>query len=219
MTDEGKINKGECPSMKKAIISAILVIAVILTAMCTVSCSGKAPELEDVKERFIYLIENSKEINTVYFGSGLPVYERDTLLSDKKGVYYNDTYTSHERVMELSRFLTVNEIKERSEEIYSTEYLEAMYETAFQGVMTGSSSAYMRFYESEDWLYQNLYATDFKLSERIYDYSSMKIVKPSNSEYINITIDTYTLEDKKVKNISLTFVYERGDWYLDSPTY
>ncbi len=205
--------------MKKAIISAILVIAVILTAMCTVSCSGKAPELEDVKERFIYLIENSKEINTVYFGSGLPVYERDTLLSDKKGVYYNDTYTSHERVMELSRFLTVNEIKERSEEIYSTEYLEAMYETAFQGVMTGSSSAYMRFYESEDWLYQNLYATDFKLSERIYDYSSMKIVKPSNSEYINITIDTYTLEDKKVKNISLTFVYERGDWYLDSPTY
>ena len=205
--------------MKKAIISAMLVIAVILTAMCTVSCSGKAPELEDVKERFIYLIENSKEINTVYFGSGLPVYERDTLLSDKKGVYYNDTYTSHERVMELSRFLTVNEIKERSEEIYSTEYLEAMYETAFRGVMTGSSSAYMRFYESEDWLYQNLYATDFKLSERIYDYSSMKIVKPSNSEYINITIDTYTLEDKKVKNISLTFVYERGDWYLDSPTY
>ena len=205
--------------MKKAIISAMLVIAVILTAMCTVSCSGKAPELEDVKERFIYLIENSKEINTVYFGSGLPVYERDTLLSDKKGVYYNDTYTSHERVMELSRFLTVNEIKERSEEIYSTEYLEAMYETAFQGVMTGSSSAYMRFYESEDWLYQNLYATDFKLSERIYDYSSMKIVKPSNSEYINIMIDTYTLEDKKVKNISLTFVYERGDWYLDSPTY
>ena len=63
------------------------------------------------------------------------------------------------------------------------------------------------------------YATDFELSERIYDYSSMKIVKPSNGEYVNITIDTYTLEDKTVKNISLTFVYERGDWYLDSPTY
>ncbi len=205
--------------MKKAIVSLILITVLIVTVLCTSSCSGKAPELEDVKERFIYLIENSKEINTIYFGSGLPVYERETLLSNKKGVYYNDTYTSHERVMEISRYLTVNEIKERSEEIYSTEYLEAMYETAFQGVMTGSSSAYMRFYESEDWLYQNLYATDFKLSERIYDYSTMQIVKPSNSEYINITIDTYTLEEKKVKNISLSFVYERGDWYLDSPTY
>ena len=205
--------------MKKAVLSIILAIVLIITALCTVSCSGKAPKLEDVKERFIYLIENSKEINTLYFGSGLPVYERDTLLSNKKGVYYDDKYTTYERVMENSRYLTVNEIKERSEKIYSTEYLKAMYETAFEGVMTGSSSAYIRFYESENWLYQNLYATDFELSERIYDYSSMKIVKPSNGEYVNITIDTYTLEDKTVKNISLTFVYENGDWYLDSPTY
>ena len=181
--------------------------------------SGKAPELEDVKERFIYLIEGSKEINTLYFGSGLPVYVRETLLSNKKGVYYDDTYTTYERVMENSRYLTVDEIKERSEEIYSTEYLAAMYETAFEGVMTGSSSAYLRFYETQDWLYQNLYATDFELSERIYDYSSMQIVKPSNGEYVNITIDTYTLDDKIIKNISITFVYERGNWYLDSPTY
>ena len=205
--------------MKKAVLSIILAIVLIVSALSAVSCSGKAPKLEDVKERFIYLIEGSKEINTLYFGSGLPVYQRDTLLSDKKGVYYDDKYTTYERVMENSRYLTVNEIKERSERIYSTEYLKAMYETAFEGVMTGSSSAYIRFYESENWLYQNLYATDFELSERIYDYSSMKIVKPSNGEYVNITIDTYTLEDKTVKNISLTFVYERGDWYLDSPTY
>lgn len=205
--------------MKKTAISLILAIVLMISTLCTVSCSGKAPELEDVKERFIYLIEGSKEINTLYFGSGLPVYERETLLSNKKGVYYDDIYTTYERVMENSRYLTVDEIKERSEEIYSTEYLAAMYETAFEGVMTGSSSAYLRFYETQDWLYQNLYATDFELSERIYDYSSMQIVKPSNSEYVNITIDTYTLEDKKVKNISLTFVYERGNWYLDSPTY
>ena len=205
--------------MKKAVLSIILAIVLIVSALSAVSCSGKAPKLEDVKERFIYLIEGSKEINTLYFGSGLPVYQRDTLLSDKKGVYYDDKYTTYERVMENSRYLTVNEIKERSEKIYSTEYLKEMYETAFEGVMTGNASAYIRFYESQGWLYQNLYATDFELSERIYDYSSMKIVKPSNGEYVNITVDTYTLEDKTVKNISLTFVYERGDWYLDSPTY
>lgn len=205
--------------MKKAVLSIILAIVLIVSALSAVSCSGKAPKLEDVKERFIYLIEGSKEINTLYFGSGLPVYQRDTLLSDKKGVYYDDKYTTYERVMENSRYLTVNEIKERSEKIYSTEYLKAMYETAFEGVMTGNASAYIRFYESQGWLYQNLYATDFELSERIYDYSSMKIVKPSNGEYVNITVDTYTLDDKKIKNISLTFVYERGNWYLDSPTY
>ena len=205
--------------MKKTIVSLILITVLIVSTLSAVSCSGKAPKLDDVKERFIYLIEGSKEINTLYFGSGLPVYQRDTLLSDKKGVYYDDKYTTYERVMENSRYLTVNEIKERSEKIYSTEYLKAMYETAFEGVMTGNASAYIRFYESQGWLYQNLYATDFELSERIYDYSSMKIVKPSNGEYVNITVDTYTLDDKKIKNISLTFVYERGNWYLDSPTY
>lgn len=205
--------------MKKGIVSVILTLALMLTVLSTVSCSGKAPELYEVKDRIIYLIEGSKEINTIFFGSGLPVYERDTLLSDKKGVYYNDTYTTYERIMENSRFLTVNEIKERSENVYSTEYLKAMYETAFEGVVTGSSSAYMRFYESNEWLYQNLYATDFGLTERIYDYSTIEIVKPSNGEYLNITVDTYALGSKKRENISLTFVYERGNWYLDSPTY
>ena len=205
--------------MKKAILSFILLIAIMASALCTVSCSGNAPELDDVKERFIYLIENSKEINKLYFGSGLAVYQRESLLAEKKGIYYNNTLTSYERVMENSAYLTVNEIKERSEKVYSTEYLSAMYETAFQGVMTGSTSAYIRFLESEDWLFQNIYATDFELAERIYDYSSMQIVKPSNSEYVNITIDTYSLDNEKIENISLTFVYERGDWYLDSPTY
>ncbi len=205
--------------MKKRIISLILAVFTMLGAISLISCSGNSPELDEVKERFVYLIENSKELNMIYFGSGLPVYQREGILAEQKGVYYNDELTSYDRVMENSRYLSIDEIKERSEEIYSTEYLSALYETAFDGVMTGSSAAYLRFYEAYDWIYQNTYATDFELSERIYDYSTMQIVKPSNSEYINITVDSYTLEDKTIKTVSLTFVYERGNWYLDSPTY
>ena len=85
--------------------------------------------------------------------------------------------------------------------------------------MTGGSSAYMRYLETSDWMYQSISATDFDLSERIFDYSSMEIVKPSNGEYMNVTIDSYSLRDKKVKTITLSFIYERGNWYLDSPTY
>ena len=205
--------------MKKRIISLVLVILVLIMSVSLMSCSGSGPKLEDVKERFIYLIENSKELNTIYFGKGLPIYEREGILAEQKGVYYNDTLTSYDKVMENSRYLSIDEIKERSEEIYSTEYLAALYETAFDGIMTGSSSAYLRFFESADWIYQNTYATDFDLSERIYDYSTMQIVTPSNNEYVNVIIDSYTLKDRKVKTVSLTFVYERGNWYLDSPTY
>ncbi len=205
--------------MKKRIISLVLVIIVLIMSVSLMSCSGSGPKLEDVKERFIYLIENSKELNTIYFGKGLPIYEREGILAEQKGVYYNDTLTSYDRVMENSRYLSIDEIKERSEKIYSTEYLTALYETAFDGVMTGSSSAYLRFFESADWIFQNTYATDFDLSERIYDYSTMQIVTPSNNEYVNVTINSYTLKDRTVKTVSLTFVFERGNWYLDSPTY
>lgn len=203
----------------KRIISLLLAVFVLISVFVLSSCSGSAPKLEDVKERFIYLIENSKELNTVYFGKGLPVYDRDGTLAEEKGVYYNDELTAYNKVMERSKFLSIDEIKARSMEIYSSEYLSALYETAFDGVMTGSSSAYLRFYESDDWLYENIYATDFEFSERIYDYSSMQIVKPSNNEYINIIIDSYTLKDREIKSVSLTFVYENDNWYLDSPTY
>lgn len=203
----------------KRIISLLLAVFVLISVFVLSSCSGSAPKLENVKERFIYLIENSKELNTVYFGKGLPVYDRDGTLAKEKGVYYNDELTAYNKVMERSKCLSIDEIKARSMEIYSSEYLSALYETAFDGVMTGSSSAYLRFYESDDWLYENIYATDFEFSERIYDYSSMQIVKPSNNEYINIIIDSYTLKDREIKSVSLTFVYENDNWYLDSPTY
>ena len=204
--------------MKKIILTCLIMITLFSTFSMS-SCSGRAPELENVKERFIYLIENSKDINTIYFGSGLPTYDRDGVIATEKGVYYNDQYPAYNRVMEISSYLTIDEMKQKSNEIYSTEYMADLYETAFDGVMTGSSSAYLRFLETSDWIYQNRYATDYNLSKRIYDYSTMKIVKPSNSEYVNITIDSYTLEDRTVKSVLLTFVYERGNWYLDSPTY
>ena len=203
----------------KRIIVICLIIITLLSTTSLISCSRRAPELEDVRERFIYLIENSKKVNMIFFGSGLPVYDREGVIATEKGIYYNDELPAYNRVMEMSSYLTVEEMKQLSNEIYSTEYMAALYETAFEGVMTGSTSAYLRFLETSNWIYQNRYATDYKLSDRIYDYSTMEIVKPSNGEYVNITIESYTLEDRTRKTVLLTFVYERGNWYLDSPTY
>ena len=203
----------------KRIIVICLIIITLLSTTSLISCSRRAPELEDVRERFIYLIENSKKVNMIFFGSGLPVYDREGVIATEKGIYYNDELPAYNRVMEMSSYLTVEEMKQLSNEIYSTEYMVALYETAFEGVMTGSTSAYLRFLETSNWIYQNRYATDYKLSDRIYDYSTMEIVKPSNGEYVNITIESYTLEDRTRKTVLLTFVYERGNWYLDSPTY
>ena len=203
--------------MKKSIISIAFVLIIVVLGMS--SCSGSAPEIDEVRDRIVYLIEGSKEINILFFGSGLPIYERDGLIETELGVYYEDEYTAYNKVMENSRFKSIDDMKKAAEKVYSENYLDAIYETAFEGYMTGSSSAYMRFLETSDWMYQSISATDFDLSERIFDYSSMEIVKPSNGEYMNVTIDSYSLRDKKVKTITLSFIYERGNWYLDSPTY
>lgn len=207
-------------SMKR-ISAVIMTVLIILTiALSTVSCSQNAPELEDVKDRMVYLIEGSKKINTLFFGKGLPVYDRESILSSELGVYYNDQYAAYNRVLEGSGYLSAEQMKDEAEKFYSEEYLAAIYETAFDGFITGNSAAYIRFYETSDWLFQNREAVDFNFKERIYDYSTIEIVKPSSDKYINITIESYSIDNPtKREKISLGFTFERGNWYLDTPTY
>lgn len=205
--------------MKKRAISFFVALMLLVSAVMLSSCSSDAPELERVKDRFIYLIEESKEFNVIFFGKGLPVYKRDSTLAEEKGVYYVDEYTSYDEIMKNAGYISIDQIKMAAEKIYSENYLSSLYESAFDGVMVGSGSAYLRFYETDSNFYQNSYATDFELSERIYDYSTMQIVDPSDSEYVNVSIDSYTVDNRKVETVYLTFVNERGNWYIDSPTY
>ena len=205
--------------MRKMLATVMVAIIIIAATLSMASCSQSAPPLDEVKDRMIYLIEGSKEINALFFGKGIPVYDRESLLTSELGVYYDDQYTAYNRALESGRYLSVDHMKEEAEKIYSEEYLKAIYETAFDGFMTGSSSAYLRFLETNEWLFQNRDAVDFDLSERIYDYSTIEIVKPSSDKYINITIESYTLDDPKREKISLSFTFERGNWYLDTPTY
>ena len=199
-----------------AILAFFLVLALSLTMM---SCAVNAPDISEVKERFVYLIEESKELNVVFFGTGLPVYRRGDAISDRKMVYFDDELTGYDRVMENTDFLTIDEIKASAELVFSEDYLSDFYESAFDGIMKGSSSAYVRFYDDTDWLYQNINATVFALSERIYDYSTMTIIDPSSDTYVNISVESYSLADPTRRTVYLSFVFENGNWFLDTPSY
>ena len=206
--------------MKKRIFSAFLAcILVICSLSVFVSCSSEPTDIEGLKERFVYLIEESKELNVIFFGNGLPVYRSDGLLSERKRVYFNESLGNYERLMENSSYISVDHIKIAAEEIYSVDYLSEVYESAFDGIMTGETSAYVRFYDDGEYLYQHIDFYDFTLFERIYDYSTMKVVEPYSSDYVNVTIESYTLDDKTRREVELSFIFENGNWYLDSPTY
>ena len=59
----------------KRISALLLTVALLLGGVFAFSsCSSRAPEIEDVYDRVVYLIENAAEVNTVLFGEGLPVF-------------------------------------------------------------------------------------------------------------------------------------------------
>lgn len=206
--------------MKKRIFAMLLAAILAMTVILPLaSCSGKAPELEGIKERLVYLIEESKELNVLFFGNGLPVYRQNSELSDRKMVYFNTELMGYDRVMENSAFMSIEEIKEAAEAVYSEDYSSEIFESATDGIMIGDANAYVRFYDNGEWLHQNKNINDFKVEERIYDYSTMKMIDPSSADYINVSIESYSLADNVRRVVYLSFAYENGNWYLDSPTY
>ena len=210
-------------SFKKKIIRAVcisLVAILMMSCVCTMSgCSGKAPEIDSVKDRIVYLIEGSKQINEIYFGEGLPVYVRDSDLSKESFVYIGEQNKGYEKVMEVSPYLMLDEIRTAAERVYSAAYCEQLFESGFDGVVVDGVTL-LQYTEISDWLYQSTAKDVLMKSERIYLYDTMRIVRPSNKEYVNIEIDSFLVDKpEKIQTERLSFIYEGGDWYLDTPTY
>ena len=55
---------------------------------------------------------------------------------------------------------------------------------------------------------------------RVYDYASMEIVEDnSSSKRLKVSIRSYSEDHpEEWRTVYLSFVYENGDWYLDSPS-
>lgn len=208
--------------MRKKLICKCLAFALCVALLCSVLCltsCSKKPNVEDVYDRFVYLIEESEELNTLFFGAGVPVYDRDALISDRREIYFGYTKSNYDIVMENSKYYSIDLMKQKAESIYSTNYLNAIYETAFDGVLYDGGS-FLRFYSEGDKLYQNSSINIYELEKRIYDFSTMKIVRPSNSERVNVEIESYVASNPDARRtITIAFQNENGEWYLDGPTY
>lgn len=76
--------------IKRIICCLLAMVAVLAVAASSVSCAP--PKLEEVKDTFAQLIEDSKEINRILFGDGLSVYG-DMSYDEESGVYYSIFYT------------------------------------------------------------------------------------------------------------------------------
>ncbi len=210
--------------MKKRI--SFCLILTLLAGMITLSSSscsryGPAPEIDQVYDRIVEVIEASHEVNVLLFGAGLPTYPRGNDEDQLIHRYYSMRDESLVYVTPYAKYATIEEMKAAIEKIYSKEYRESLFEANFTGYADADMTVSMpaKYSTDDRALYQNVYVDPLVTGTRVYDFAAMKIADGSNGKYIRVEIPSYPENSPGEWTVTgLTFVYEEGNWYLDSPS-
>lgn len=206
---------------------------VLSLPMCT-GCSGKISEAE-VSAALAELIPASYELNTIYFGEGLPISD------DRADVeaFYNavgqgqDISLNYHPVAADCGYSSVDEIKEATLAVFSESYAEYLFTLAFSGISSvfnedteeqlTQTVAYARYMETSGILTVRMDLADEALPlNRTYDTDDITIVRDRRNGthgYVLVEVQSYVdgavderVEVKLVQN-------EEGEYRLDSPTY
>ncbi len=178
--------------------------------------------MEDVYDRLVEIIEASHEVNVLLFGVGLPTYPQGDAEDELTHRYYSFGDTSREFVTPYAKFITVDEMRAAISAVYGSAYRESLFETVFTGYVDNdgvSVNMPARYMEDENALYQNSYVDPLVTGTRVYDYATMEIADGSFDTYLRVSVRSYP-ENKpgEWSTTYLNFVYENGNWYLDSPS-
>lgn len=208
----------------KRIGRIFLILLILLTVIMSSCCDASrepAPEMDEVYDRLVQVIEASHEVNVLLFGAGLPVYPRGDAEDLLVHRYYGVTDNGQQFVTPYAKYGSIAEMQTAIAAVYSTEYRESLYESLFTGYAADEMSVVMpaRFSEDEKFLYMSQYVSPLVEGVRVYDYASMQIVEYSHASRLRVSIRSYTEDHpEEWKTVYLSFVYENGDWYLDSPS-
>ena len=205
----------------KRILLILLVILIMLMASCCDAPREPAPDIDEVYDRLVQVIEASHEVNVLLFGAGLPVYPRGDAEDELVHRYYGVADNGQEFVTPYAKYDSIADMQTAIAAVYGTEYRESLYESLFTGYAAGEMSVIMpaRFSEDDRFLYMSRYVDPLVSGVRVYDYARMEITEYSHASRLRVAIPSYT-EDRpdEWKTVYLSFVYENGDWYLDSPS-
>lgn len=207
-------------------IGSFLILFGLLFSM--VGCANRAPKLDEIYDRVVELIENSYELNQIFFGEGLPYCDRnlpvyEILYADYTTVGYTKDYNI---VSRNSKYHSVEELKQAAEKVYSKALLQSsVYPAMFDGLMqqnvaTGSTYLQARYIEDNQNFYVLIEDEDaYHPTPLIYDYATMKIIRPSNASHVMISLNAWEEDNpQKIFEMRLSLVNEDGIWLLDKLT-
>ena len=214
-------NKKPTPSQTSVVVKVAVIAAVVIAAVVGL-LYGCLPQYDvsEVPDAAAELIEASYEINTVFFGDGLP-----TIGYDGIDELLGDSYSA---LSEDSPYKSEAEIKEAALKVYTEDYCEFLFEKAFIGqnvdftdkddnitetvqiparYLTYNGELIVRYVDEDEILKLN----------RTYDTSNVRIVKKYRKK---VVIGVQAFVDG-VPDGEETFTLEitPSGWRLDDPTY
>jgi hypothetical protein len=228
-------NKNNLRKITAAVLALISVLSVMMLPSCT-----NPPELSEIKPTIEVLIENSRKVNHMLFGEGLPIayYEDKTdsegnpvpveteyenyYLVDFRAPYFekDEEEKDDEEKKKGNGFFMIEQIKAEAEKVYSPDYIRPLYDMFFTGHYDSDKGGVVRanYIDGENGILKlKTYEAYIKGEMRTFDYDSIVIIKPSTADFVTFTIDSY--KDGEKLNIRLTIVKSENGWRLDSPTY
>ena len=152
--------------MSKKLLGAILILCLVFVFS---SCGAPEFTVDDIKAELPALIDASKPLNEIYFGKGFEINGDGSVVGAFGGYYYCDC--------EEYGLFSVADIKEATEKVFTKEYAEILYLSAFEGISTDTAVEAPKYSEGELGLMQAVNVDVYELPERIYDYNSIEIIK------------------------------------------
>lgn len=193
--------------------AAVLLLTVcLLLGLC--ACDQKNMTAQELQAVLPALVENSVILNELYFGRGfIPDgdVQKDSTIA---GYYYVDC--------DYLGFYSITEIKEATEKVFTPEYAALLYASAFDGFATEDTVVSPRYTEGEMGLMQTIYSTVYDLPARVYDFSTLKIVKKGSTR-ATVRVETTANGETQMVELIVVRTYQAQDgtyeYRLDSPTY
>ena len=202
---------------KNCFLRAIALLLMFILLTLPIGCSRSAPPaLEEIYDDAVSLIEQSHAVNDLVFGFGLPTWEMDSDYADLQNLY--PTATSYEYVTNYTPYRTTLDIKQAMQAVNSTDYLESLNVTLFDGYAYEEGIMAAQFREDSQHLYQHKTYEPLVTWQRIYDYSTMRVVD-GDAQTAVIELETHLENSTEVLVVQLVLVLEEDGWRLDTPTY
>ena len=205
----------------KRIITLFVAISLIFSlGLNLTSCDREYDEAE-VKAAAEVLIEKSLFLNDIYWGKGIPYTP-----GLSSSLYCEADFIA----LSVLGFTTVDELKTKTEEVFSENYCADIYSTSFSSIKDGEEiQFYARYYQK----YEDEFQTE---PICIMVYSRFENMIPDKVEYLYDTLTvthsegetvyvkiqanvTRDEEHSQIREMLIGLVEEENGWRIDTPTY